>query len=764
MESKSPSVSREWLARLRQFVDRELVPLEPLFLSADWAQLEPVLAQKRRAAKEQGFWAPHLPKEISGLGLSLVDLGLVSEIAGRTPTGHYVLGCQAPDAGNAELLLQHGTAEQKARWLEPLARGDIRSCFAMTEPENPGSNPTTLTATAVRSGDEYVINGHKWFTSSADGARFAIVMAVTSPSAPRHQRASMFIVELDRPGFQLVRNIPVMGHAGGGYYSHAEVRFTDCRVPASHLLGPENMGFVLAQDRLGPGRIHHCMRWLGISQRALDELIYRALTREIAEGQRLADQQIVQTWIAESAAEIRAARALVLQAAEHAEREGFKAARDDIGMIKYLTAQAMERVLDRAIQAHGALGVTDDTILAFLYRHERAARIYDGPDEVHKLAVARSLLKQHAARMEGGHSSRGGSTGPRDEAAPPRAGEELDAAKLQEWLARQNPELTGPLHITQFPGGFSNLTYLVRQGEREWVLRRPPFGTKAKTAHDMGREFRVLSALRRVFPYSPKPVLSCEDESVMGSPFYVMERIQGTIIRRDLPAGLTLSPGDARTLCENLLDVQVALHRVDVQAAGLADFGKPEGYVRRQVEGWSERYRKARTQDVPDAESLMKWLEQHQPAESGRAALIHNDYKFDNVVLDPKNPLRIIGVLDWEMATLGDPLMDLGCSVAYWTQADDPPDLQMIRQLPTHLPGMMTRRELVARYAEKSGIAIGDFHFYYVFGLFRLAVIAQQIYYRYANGQTTNKRFAQFGQIVAVLCRHAERVIQSGKF
>jgi alkylation response protein AidB-like acyl-CoA dehydrogenase/aminoglycoside phosphotransferase (APT) family kinase protein len=749
--SLSPT-SRERLARLRQFVDRELVPLEPLFLSADWARLEPVLAEKRRAAKAQGLWAPNLPQEVGGLGVSLVELGLFSEVAGRTPTGHYVFGCQAPDAGNAELLLLHGTPEQKQRWLEPLARGDIRSCFAMTEPENPGSNPTTLTATAVREGDEYVINGRKWFTSSADGASFAIAMVVTSPHAPRHQRASMLIVETDRPGFQLVRNIPVMGHSGGGYYSHAEVRFTNCRVPASHLLGPEGQGFLLAQDRLGPGRIHHCMRWLGISQRALDELIHRALTRQMGEGQRLADQQIVQVWIAECAAEIQAARALVLQAAEQAEREGFKSARDQISMIKYLTAHAMERVLDRAIQVHGALGVTDDTILAFLYRHERAARIYDGPDEVHKLSVARSLLKQHARHA-------------REEALPPRQGEELDAARLQEWLVRQNHAFTGPLQISQFPGGASNLTYLLRQGDREWVLRRPPFGTKAKTAHDMGREYRVLSVLNRVFPYCPKPLAYCEDESVIGSPFYVMERIHGTILRKDLPPGLSLSPEEARKLCGNLVDVQVALHKVDVQAAGLSDFGKPEGYVRRQVEGWSERYRKARTDDAPDAENVMKWLAEHLPPESGRVALIHNDYKFDNIVLDPKDPLKIIGVLDWEMATLGDPLMDLGCSLAYWVQADDPEAFQMARMLPTHLPGMMTRRELVEDYARKSGLAINDFHhFYYVFGLFRLAVIAQQIYYRYAHGQTTNKRFAQFGMFASLLCYRAEQVIESGQF
>ncbi|WP_224360559.1 phosphotransferase family protein [Hyalangium versicolor] len=352
----------------------------------------------------------------------------------------------------------------------------------------------------------------------------------------------------------------------------------------------------------------------------------------------------------------------------------------------------------------------------------------------------------------------------RDETRPPRSGEELDASKLLEWLARQNPVFTGPLQITQFPGGASNLTYLLRQGDKEWVLRRPPFGTKAKTAHDMGREFRVLSALQHVFPYCPKPVAYCEDESVMGSPFYVMERLHGLILRKDLPKNLTLSPQDARTLCEHLVDVQVALHQVDVKEAGLSEFGKPEGYVRRQVEGWSERFRKAHTEDVPDCEAIMKWLAEHLPPESGRAALIHNDYKFDNVVLDPKDPLKIIGVLDWEMTTLGDPLMDLGCSLAYWIQADDPEEVQMARMLPTNVPGMMTRRELVDYYSRKSGLPIQDFHFYYVFGLFRLAVIAQQIYYRYAKGQTTNEKFAPFGMVVAMLSFRAEQVIQSGTF
>lgn len=348
-----------------------------------------------------------------------------------------------------------------------------------------------------------------------------------------------------------------------------------------------------------------------------------------------------------------------------------------------------------------------------------------------------------------------------DETLAPRQGEELDADRLGEWLTRQDPTFTGPLRISQFPGGASNLTYLVRQDGREWVLRRPPFGTKARTAHDMGREFHVLSALRRVFPYCPRPLFYCEDEDVMGSPFYLMERLDGLILRRELPPGLTLSPEDARTLCEHLLDVHVALHRVDVKEAGLSDFGKPEGYVRRQVEGWSERYRKARTPDVPDAEPLMRWLQEHLPAESGRAALIHNDFKFDNVVLDPQDPLRIIGVLDWEMATVGDPLMDLGSSLAYWVQPDDDASFQMFRRQPTNALGMRTRWGFVSRYAELRGLAVTpeEWTFYEVFGLFRLAVIAQQIHYRYFHGQTTNPAFAIMGPAVGYLETRCQRLL-----
>lgn len=385
------------LGMINEFVERELMPLEREFISSDFRAMLPALREKRRLVRQMELWGPNIPVELGGMGLSMVEHGLVSEALGRTPLGHYVFGCQAPDAGNIELLHLHGTEEQKERYLEPLSRGDIRSCFGMTEVETPGSNPVMLATTAVKEGSDYVINGHKWYTTGADGSQFCIVMAVTSPVAPAHLRASMIIVPTDTPGFNLVRNIPVMGHEGSDYASHGEVLLQSCRVPQRNLLGKEGMGFVLAQDRLGPGRIHHCMRWLGICSRAFDLMCRRANSRAISpEGKTLASQQIVQAWVAESAAEIQAARLMTLHAAWRIDTVGAKEARDDVSMIKYVVANTMQSVVDRALQVHGGLGMTDDTVLAYFYRHERAARIYDGADEVHKTSLAKRYLKRYA--------------------------------------------------------------------------------------------------------------------------------------------------------------------------------------------------------------------------------------------------------------------------------------------------------------------------------------------------------------------------------
>jgi acyl-CoA dehydrogenase len=390
-----PDHIRRLAADLRRFLDGEVLPVERLVLERGFGACEADLGRLRSAVREMGLLAPHVPREWGGGGLPFLDFAQLAEVFGRSLIGHYVFNCQAPDAGNMELLLHHGTDEQKERWLRPLVAGEIRSCFGMTEPEYPGSNPVLLGTTARREGDEYVLDGHKWFTSSADGAAFCIVMAVTDPGASPYARASQILVPVDAPGFEIVQNLSVMGERGEGWMTHAEVRLTGVRVPAANRIGAEGAGFALAQERLGPGRIHHCMRWLGICERAFDLLCERAASRELSPGKPLGERQLVQAWIAESRAAIDAARLLVLRTAWRIDREGAAAARDDISLIKFHTAAVLQETLDRAIQVHGALGLTDATPLAFWWRHERGARIYDGADEVHKTAAARRILERY---------------------------------------------------------------------------------------------------------------------------------------------------------------------------------------------------------------------------------------------------------------------------------------------------------------------------------------------------------------------------------
>jgi aminoglycoside phosphotransferase (APT) family kinase protein len=351
----------------------------------------------------------------------------------------------------------------------------------------------------------------------------------------------------------------------------------------------------------------------------------------------------------------------------------------------------------------------------------------------------------------------------RDETSPIRPGEELDLDRLELYLRQHLPGVGGPLTVAQFPHGHSNLTYLIRCNGNEWVLRRPPFGNPVKSAHDMGREYRVLSRLCEVYLPAPRPYVYCSDENILGAPFYVMERRRGVILRRTLPPGLRLDPPVLRQLCLAFIDNLAALHMLDYRAAGLADLGKPEGYVARQMAGWINRYRNAQTEEVPALERLMPWLRTNVPAETD-AALIHNDYKYDNLALDPADPTRIVAVFDWEMATLGDPLSDLGSTLAYWVEATDAPTLREQAFGPTLLPGSLTRRELVERYAEKTGRAVPDLLFYYCFGLFKLAVIVQQIYARYVRGHTRDERFARMNERVAVLAEEAVRALATGRF
>ncbi len=352
---------------------------------------------------------------------------------------------------------------------------------------------------------------------------------------------------------------------------------------------------------------------------------------------------------------------------------------------------------------------------------------------------------------------------PFDRAAAVRPGEELDARALAGYLQVQFPGMdTSSLQILQYPSGHSNLTYLLRVEGRELVLRRPPFGAKIKSAHDMGREYHILSGLVPVYPRVPRPLAICEDETILGAPFYLMEKLEGVILRGARPAGMKLSAALMHTLSENFVDNLLAIHQVDYQAAGLESLGHPAGYVSRQIEGWSRRYGNARTDDIPEMERTASWLAEHLPPESG-AALIHNDYKYDNLILDGEDPTRIIGVLDWEMATIGDPLMDLGTSLGYWVEAGDPPEMQALSFGLTALPGNLRRNELVERYARKSGQDLAHIGFYYVYGLFKIAVIIQQIYARYRAGYTQDERFANLIFGVRAISRNAIQAIEKGR-
>ncbi len=349
-----------------------------------------------------------------------------------------------------------------------------------------------------------------------------------------------------------------------------------------------------------------------------------------------------------------------------------------------------------------------------------------------------------------------------DGASGVREEDQFDLDAVRTWLAEQGTELGDEVDVKQFGGGASNLTYSLRDGTQDLILRRPPSGQKAKGAHDMGREYRIQDGLAGVFPLVPEMVALCEDESVIGCDFYVMQRVDGIIPRRDFPPGVSLDEAQARSLCTNALEVLMDLHRIDVDATPLESMNKGEGYVERQISGWSKRFRNAHTEDIGDYEKVMTWLDEHQPKDVA-SCLIHNDFRFDNLVLDRDDPTKPVGVLDWEMATVGDPLMDLGGTMAYWVQDDDDEFFRMFRRQPTNLPGMLTRDEVVDYYCDRMGYSLTpeDWRFYEVYGLFRLGVIAQQIYYRFFHGQTTNEAYEIFGPAARHLEERCNAIIGS---
>ena len=392
MTATSWAPPTERLEQVRAFMAERVIPNEQAIERQDEAG-EQLLEQLRNEVREHGLWAPHVPPEAGGTGTGFLDYAYLNEYIGRSMFGQLVFGCQAPDAGNSEILHMFGTDDQKERWLHPLVAGQIRSFFSMTEPDVPGSDPTTLRTRAIREGDDWVINGRKWFSSGAEGAAFGIVMAVTDPDAGPHARATQIIVPADAPGVEIVRPIVVMGHTGKGWSTHCEVLYKDVRVPAANTLGAEGAGFLIAQKRLGPGRIHHVMRWLGQMQRAFDLMCEYSLNRETSTGP-LSDKQTIQNWIADSYAEIQACRFMTLDAAHKI--DAGDEARVEVSAIKFYAAKVLNDVIDRAVQVHGARGLTDETPLANMLMQARGGRIYDGPDEVHRQVVAKRILKAFA--------------------------------------------------------------------------------------------------------------------------------------------------------------------------------------------------------------------------------------------------------------------------------------------------------------------------------------------------------------------------------
>jgi acyl-CoA dehydrogenase len=391
-ELLSPAEYLELRAAYRAFIDTHIVPVESQLFAED-ESADAQLAELRTRAKSGGLWAPHLPPDAGGTGRGFLAYAHLNEEIGRVTWAQYVFNCQAPDAGNGEILHQFGSDEQKERWLAPLVDGTARSFFSMTEPDVSGSDPTGLQTTAVLDGDEWLINGRKWFSSGAEGALFGIVMAVTEPEAEPRRRMSQIIVPVDAPGIT-IEPVRTLGHRGRGWTTHCEVTYSDVRVPAANLLGERGAGFLIAQKRLGPGRIHHAMRWLGQMQRAFELMCARALERE-AFGGPLAEKQTVQNWVADSAAEIQACRLMTLDAA-HKIDEG-RDARVEISLLKFFAADVLSRVIDRAVQVHGALGLTDRSPLSHMYGLARGAHIYDGPDEVHRMVVSRRILQAFAS-------------------------------------------------------------------------------------------------------------------------------------------------------------------------------------------------------------------------------------------------------------------------------------------------------------------------------------------------------------------------------
>ncbi|ABW13874.1 acyl-CoA dehydrogenase domain protein [Parafrankia sp. EAN1pec] len=783
----------EWID---QFVRDEIEPVDLLVTNYGFDLSDPVrqalIPPLQQMVHERNLWACHLGPNLGGKGYGQVKLALMNEILGRSQCAPIVFGCQAPDSGNAEILAHYGSERLKETYLRPLVAGEVVSCYSMTEPEG-GSDPTQFRTSAVPDGDEWVINGTKWYSSHSRFASFIIVLAVTDPDAEPHRRMSMFVVPADAPGLETIRNVALFGHErhDGG---HGYLRYNNVRVPADHLLGKRGDGFVVSQTRLGGGRIHHAMRTVGLVRKALDMMCERVLSR-YTQGERLADKQMVQEMLADSWTQLEQFRLLVLQTAWKIDKyDDYRKVRKDIAAVKATMPKVLNDVAGRALQLHGSLGTSDEMPFGDWIMESYRMGLADGATEIHKITVAKQLLRgrtpapglfptghlpalraaaeakfaDRLAAVRGSHGSSGPSAAvapstaaetpvtddaPRPDDMPEiadvRPGEELDWDRLVTYLSTALGVAAGAWSVKQFPNGSANLTYLVHvNDELSVVVRRPPLGTIAAGAHDMSREHRVLSRLPNAYPRAPRSLLVCEDPSIIGAPFDVMEYRPGVVVWRSIPEVLQVGDNVGHRIGLAVADALADLHTVDPASCDLADLGRPVGFLERQMAGWQKRWAAVASEaEAALMEEAATRLGRNVPTNPVHS-LLHNDYQLTNVQFAAGDPDRVYSVFDWDMATLGDPLADLGSLLNYWP---DPSDTAQSAGL--YLPeqatiGLPTRAEMAERYAARSGFGLDNLGWYEAFAAYRVTVILQQLAARYQRGESTDPRMAERAQLV----------------
>lgn len=714
MEFRLSARAEEYKVRLESFMEECVYPAEAKIAEEMRVAGNPhhhpqELENLKEEAKSRGLWNLFHPHPNRGPALSNLEYAPLAEIMGRSPhIAPEACNCSAPDTGNMEILELFGTDEHRRKWLEPLLDGTIRSAFCMTEPDISSSDATNVSLRMEAVPGGYVLNGRKWFASNAmhQNLQVLIVMGKTSPDAPTHKQQSMLVVPADAPGVKILRNLPVFGyHDREG---HGEISFENVFVPEEDILLGEGRGFEIAQARLGPGRIHHCMRAIGMAERALELMCQRALERSTF-GKPLANRDNIREWIARSRINIEMTRLLTLKAAWMMDEFSNKEARQEIAAIKVAAPSMALDVVDKAIQVFGGEGVTEETPLAQFWAGLRSLRLADGPDEVHLMTIARAELKKYQPTTK-------------NKPAP------FDLGGLSAWLESLSGATQGPVDISRLGTGHSNLTYkAVDSAGRTVVVRRPPLGALAESAHDVARESRIMDALANTAVPVPKILGVAQKSQFCDAPVAAMELVAGTAITSSKVAE-ALDPAKRARIGAALIDVMVDIHSVDIDEVGLGELSSRSPYAERQLRRWHGQWEKTKTRESAELEALTERLRKAIPQQQ-RTTLVHGDLHLGNLMCD-LDTAEVTAVVDWELATLGDPLSDIGSLLAYWPSKDG---LVLPGFDAALAEGFPTGEQLAARYLEKTGARAEDLQFWHVLGLWKVAIIAEGVVRRVQN-------------------------------